>query len=1017
MFRTLPAFIALGCTLVAALSSAFSQTVVDRANGSLTLLGGWDFNGVGTSTSAATLVARYNQQYSPYFASTLGPNGGAALQSRLHLTAASGVGATFNSNRAFNTANAPVYDLLSTDGITVSNNSLGDQGTSAARSLLLSTTSLLDNARAVFEIDTLTTLDRFESINLAYSARNQGGAEASISWSYSIDGGFTFVPITGTTASLSANQTSFSVYTASFAGLSAIEGRENILLGLEYSESAAAASVFIDNIAIYGTAAPLAIPPSISGLSDIAVVSGATATFTANVTEAGASPVFQWQKSPLDVELWTPVSGASTSTLSFASVTATDFARYRLVVTNPNNNTSTTSASVRLIEGIPPSIAIGGQPGDLTVNPGQDASFTIIAEGSSPLIYKWTFNGTPLVPSSTVLGTAGPVLTLVAADEAREGVYAVEITNDFGTITSAGAILTVTGGDVAPTIQSQPVALIALEGGSASFFVLASGTPEPEYQWFRDNVALSDVPGIAGSKTAELNLTNLSTAAAGSYTVRIFNAAGSVDSAAASLVVETIPKISIGGQPSALTVIQGGVASFTVVATGNPTPTYQWRRGTTPLAGPTGATLTLDPVAAADAGDYSVVVTNSRGSVTSSLARLTVITPPTISVPPAASSAFVGDNIALRVTAAGVPAPTYQWTKNGVPIPGATTTTLNLLGVTVADAGAYRVAVTNSAGSVTSAPATLAVGTRLSRSSGSTPQTIAPGSRLLMPTSVAGTGLRFQWYKNGRAIPGATTNTFEIPSVTGTDSGSYLLRVFGANGRILIQHSLGRIDVSRAADFRVLLRDATSAEAIGLVAIKVGANLAFTGTWTAENGRIYSLRGKFTEAGDSAQVTLTVPYATGDARSLGLTYHYQDQRLSITSARGTQLHGTGENFAKTASAPWQGRYNLTLSDAQTSTTLSAAIASSGVMNLRGRLADNTPVTASIPGGAGRDYAIWNRLYSGRGYLGGILRLVGNGSTYTANETTSGGRFSWFKPAIGANPIIDRSLAPALGATP
>lgn len=261
-------------TLVLAAASAASAqtpTLTTRADGSLTLIGGWDFNGVGTATSTSSLVARYNQQYSPYFASGSNGNGNAALTAKLYLTSASGAGATFSSARAFDVTNAPVYDLLSTDGLQVSNNSLGDQ-TTATRSLLLSTTGVLNNARAVFEVSTLNLNNTFSDINVAYSARNQGSAAAAISWSYSLDGGSTFTPIAGSSTAFAASQASFAVYTADFSSVAALEGVSSLLIGLDYSETAAGASVFLDNVAIYGTAfaSPIPEPSSFAALAGLA---------------------------------------------------------------------------------------------------------------------------------------------------------------------------------------------------------------------------------------------------------------------------------------------------------------------------------------------------------------------------------------------------------------------------------------------------------------------------------------------------------------------------------------------------------------------------------------------------------------------------------------------------------------------------------------------------------------------------------------------------------------------------
>jgi hypothetical protein len=71
----------------------------------------------------------------------------------------------------------------------------------------------------------------------------------------------------------------------------------------------------------------------------------------------------------------------------------------------------------------------------------------------------------------------------------------------------------------------------------------------------------------------------------------------------------------------------GGTASFSVTASGYPAPTYQWLQNGAILFGATNATLTITNAPAGDATTYSVVVTNSAGSMNSSNASLTVGTP------------------------------------------------------------------------------------------------------------------------------------------------------------------------------------------------------------------------------------------------------------------------------------------------------------------------------------------------------------------------------------------------------
>lgn len=165
-------------------------------------------------------------------------------------------------------------------------------------------------------------------------------------------------------------------------------------------------------------------------------------------------------------------------------------------------------------------------------------------------------------------------------------------------------------------------------------------------------------------------------------------------------------------QPQSQTVGAGSNVILSVTAGGTPVPTFQWFRNGTAIAGATTASLALNNVQPADAGNYTVTVSNSAGSVTSNTATLTVSgVAPTIAAQPQSQTVTTGSNVTFSVTASGTPAPTYQWSKGGVAIAGATGTSLSLTNVQAGDAGSYTVTVTNSAGSVTSTTATLTVNT------------------------------------------------------------------------------------------------------------------------------------------------------------------------------------------------------------------------------------------------------------------------------------------------------------------
>ncbi|MEO5961436.1 MAG: immunoglobulin domain-containing protein, partial [Opitutaceae bacterium] len=185
------------------------------------------------------------------------------------------------------------------------------------------------------------------------------------------------------------------------------------------------------------------------------------------------------------------------------------------------------------------------------------------------------------------------------------------------------------------------------------------------------------------------------------------NSAGSVTSATATVTIHVPPLITT--HPAGTTVVAGSSLNLSVVATGTPAPTYQWRKNGAVIPGATAATSSIASVQPADAGGYSVVVSNSAGSVTSATATIAVNVPPHIVTPPAAKTILAGETFSLTVVATGAPEPVFQWRKNGVDIPGATGTTFSISSAQPADAGNYSVIATNVGGSVTSIAAPVTV--------------------------------------------------------------------------------------------------------------------------------------------------------------------------------------------------------------------------------------------------------------------------------------------------------------------
>ena len=158
----------------------------------------------------------------------------------------------------------------------------------------------------------------------------------------------------------------------------------------------------------------------------------------------------------------------------------------------------------------------------------------------------------------------------------------------------------------------------------------------------------------------------------------------------------------------------GQTATFTVVAAGTAPLSYQWQKNGVNIAGATAASYTTPVTTTSDSGStFPVVVSNTAGTVTSAAATLTVnpaAVAPTITTSPTNQTVTAGQTATFTVVAAGTAPLSYQWQKNGVNIAGATAASYTTPVTATSDSGStFPVVVSNTAGTVTSAAATLTV--------------------------------------------------------------------------------------------------------------------------------------------------------------------------------------------------------------------------------------------------------------------------------------------------------------------
>jgi hypothetical protein len=248
--------------------------------------------------------------------------------------------------------------------------------------------------------------------------------------------------------------------------------------------------------------------------------------------------------------------------------------------------------------------------------------------------------------------------------------------------------------------------------------------------------------------------------------------------------------------PASQTVNAGANVSFTVAATGSPTPTYQWQKNGVNISGATSATLSLSSVQAASAGSYVCIATNSSGVTSSNAAALTVNSAPVITTHPSAQTVTVGSNATFTVVAIGTPALTYQWKKGSNNISGATSSTLTLINVQPVAAATYSCIVTNSLGSVTSNTAFLTVHSPPSITTQPVPQTVTAGANVTF--SVVATGSpapTYQWKKGSNNISGATSSTLSLTNVQPVAAANYSCVVTNSAGSVTSNNAFLTVNV------------------------------------------------------------------------------------------------------------------------------------------------------------------------------------------------------------------------------
>jgi hypothetical protein len=253
------------------------------------------------------------------------------------------------------------------------------------------------------------------------------------------------------------------------------------------------------------------------------VDAGGSVTFT--VVATGNPPItgYQWWKD--DGSSINIVANATSASMTIDPVGTGDAAEYFVVISNSAGSTTSDRATLTVNSSAP---VITTQPASQSAVVGGPVTFSVVATGI-PAVSSydwWTIVGGTFI--SLVATTTSPEYTIDPVNFSNAGDYRVVVRNVAGTTNSDIFTLTVM---VPPSITTQPQAAEVREGDSVTFTVVATGSPQPTYQWQFNGV------DISGATAADYSISSASLGDAGYYTVVVSNAAGDLTSDQAYLTV------------------------------------------------------------------------------------------------------------------------------------------------------------------------------------------------------------------------------------------------------------------------------------------------------------------------------------------------------------------------------------------------------------------------------------------------------------------------------------------------
>ena len=490
-----------------------------------------------------------------------------------------------------------------------------------------------------------------------------------------------------------------------------------------------------------------------------------------NVVATGNGPIsYQWSKNG------SQIAGATTDTYIIPAAKLADAGSYRVRVSNACGSVESNPA-VLAVSSKP---VVELEPLDKVACDGSEVVLNAQASGTEPLNYQWKKNG------ENITGANANRYLISSILPADEGNYSLAVSNICGEAESGAVHISVRS---RPKILVQPNNQTVCTGSPVSFEVQVAGNESYTYQWQKDGL------NITAANAAVLSISAANSTDQGNYSVIIgSDLCGWTQSDKAKLSIRSMPMITGLHLPASKKICEGSEIALVADVTGSDPATIQWMKDGLQIPGANLDSFVIKNATRNDSGSYSLIVSNDCGQIESIASYLNIATRPEILVQPASLRVCQGAAATFHVEASSSEPLEYQWLKDGIEISGATEDRYTIDLADIADMGSYSVLVANDCSQIESEAASLDIIVMPEILAQPTSQKVCQGTTVTFAVQAKSSEpLRYQWLKDGIKIEGATSESYTIPAVNLSDTGSYSVQL--SNNCSQIESEAASLDI------------------------------------------------------------------------------------------------------------------------------------------------------------------------------------------------------------------------------